>query len=159
VQSPNLQLVNDFLDRVSLEGGSMYAYQVGGEHRLTMTAEALLCRQYLGWKHDDPRLKAGIELLLSRRIDYDSDPNVYYWYYATQACHHMDGDVWDRWNEKMREAIPAAQTKTGPDKGSWHAAADRWGPQGGRLYVTCMSIFMLETYYRHLPTYKWRLSK
>src|SRR5438093_3669146 len=49
VQSPNLELVNKFLDRVAREGGTQYAYQVGGEVRLPMTAEALLCRQYLGW--------------------------------------------------------------------------------------------------------------
>jgi hypothetical protein len=159
VQSPNLDMVNKFLDRVALEGGSKYAYQVGGEERLTMTAEALMCRQYLGWKHDDPRMRAGIDQLLSNRIEYSDDPNVYYWYYATQACHHMDGDDWNRWNERLREAVPAAQTKTGNDRGSWSSSSDRWGPHGGRLYVTCLSIYMLETYYRHLPIYKFRLKQ
>jgi hypothetical protein len=158
VQSPNLQLISDFLDRVSVENGAQYSYQVGGKPTTTMTAEGLLCRQYLGWKRDDPRLRAGIDLLLRNRIDHDNQ-NVYYWYYATQACHHMDGADWDQWNEKMREAIPAAQVKTGADKGSWHSSADQWGPQGGRLYVSCLSIFMLESYYRHLPIYKWRLGK
>ena len=27
------------------------------EPTFAMTAEALLCRQYLGWKRDDPRLR------------------------------------------------------------------------------------------------------
>ena len=35
--------------------------------------------------------------------------------------------------------------------------SDRWAPNGGRLFVTSLSIYMLETYYRHLPIYKWRL--
>lgn len=157
VQSPNLDQVNKFLDRVQHEGGTQYGYQVGSPPLLSMTAEALLCRQYLGWKHDDPRMRAGIDLLLENRIDYDKDPNVYYWYYATQACHHMDGEDWNRWNSVMRHAVPTAQTKTGSEKGSWSAAGDRWGPHGGRLYTTCLSVFMLETYYRHLPIYKWRL--
>jgi hypothetical protein len=158
VQSPNLELINKFLDRVAREGGSQYAYQIGEPAtRLTMTAEALLCRQYLGWKHDDPRMRAGIDLLLANRIDYDNDYNVYYWYYATQACHHMDGNDWYRWNEVLRQAVPAAQTKTGNDRGSWHPNSDRWGSHGGRLYVTCLSVFMLETYYRHLPIYKFRV--
>jgi hypothetical protein len=157
VQSPNLDLINKFLDRVQHEGGTQYSYQIGEEPRLTMTAEALLCRQYLGWKHDDPRLRAGIDQFLANRIDYQQDANVYYWYYATQACHHMDGDDWNRWNERLREAVPAAQTKTGADRGSWSPLNDRWGSHGGRLYTTCLSIFMLETYYRHLPIYKWRL--
>src|SRR5262245_38481716 len=157
VQSPNLELVNKFLDLVAYEGGTQYAYQIGGEVRLSMTAEALLCRQYLGWKHDDPRLLTGIDQLLANRIDYD-DQNVYYWYYATQACHHMDGDDWNRWNEYLRERVPAAQTKTGPQRGSWSPLNDRWGAHGGRLYVTCLSTYLLETYYRHLPIYKWRLN-
>ena len=105
MQSPNLDLVNKFLDRVALEGGTKYAYQIGGEERLTMTAEALLCRQYLGWKHDDPRMRAGIDQLLANRIEYSDDPNVYYWYYATQACHHMGGDDWNRWNERLRDDV------------------------------------------------------
>jgi hypothetical protein len=157
VQSPNLDSISKFLDRVSLEGGTQYSYQIGGKPSLTMTAEALLCRQYLGWQHDDPRMRAGIDQLLANRIDYNDDQNVYYWYYATQACHHMDGDDWNKWNEVMRQAVPAAQTKTGGDRGSWNSTSDRWGSHGGRLYVTCLSIYMLETYYRHLPIYKWRL--
>jgi hypothetical protein len=87
-----------------------------------------------------------------------SQQNVYYWYYATQVCHHMDGPDWDRWNQAMREAVPAAQVKTGGERGSWPPFDDQWGPQGGRLFITCLSIYMLEVYYRHLPIYKWRLA-
>jgi hypothetical protein len=157
VQSPNLDAISKFLDRVGVENGTQYCYTIGGQPTIVMTAEALLCRQYLGWQHDDPRMRAGIDQLLANRINYNDDQNVYYWYYATQACHHMDGDDWNRWNEVLRQAVPAAQTKTGSDRGSWGSHADRWGSHGGRLYVTCLSIFMLETYYRHLPIYKWRL--
>jgi hypothetical protein len=57
----------------------------------------------------------------------------------------------------MRQALPDNQIKTGNDKGSWPSSNDRWGAKGGRLYVTCLSIYMLEVYYRHLPIYKWRL--
>jgi hypothetical protein len=157
VQSPNLEMINKFLDSVALEGGAQYCYQPGREASLTMTAEGLLCRQYLGWKHDDPRMRAGIDMVLASPVSYLNDANVYYWYYATQACHHMDGADWNRWNAAMRQAIPAAQSKTGSERGSWNPSADRWGAHGGRLYVTCLSIYMLETYYRHLPIYKWRL--
>ncbi len=157
VQSPNLDAISKFLDRVSVEDGTQYCYTIDGKPSLTMTAEAMLCRQYLGWKHDDRRLRAGIDQILANRIDYDDDMNVYYWYYATQACHHMDGKDWDRWNEVMREKVPAAQVKTGSNRGSWNSNADRWGSHGGRMYVTCLSVFMLESYYRHLPIYKWRV--
>ena len=156
VQSPNLDNISKFLDRCSQENGSRYAYKPGMESTLTMTAEGLLCRQYLGWKHDDERMRRGIDIVLSNPVDYN-DQNVYYWYYATQACHHMDGADWNKWNAVMRQAVPTAQIKTGADKGSWAPSSDRWGPHGGRLYVTCLSIYMLEVYYRHLPIYKWRL--
>jgi hypothetical protein len=156
VQSPSLDKINQFLDKVSLEDGSRYSYKPGMEATLTMTAEGLLCRQYLGWKHSDPRLKAGIDYVNANPINYN-DQNVYYWYYATQAAHHMDGDEWNQWNATMRQAVPTAQTKTGAERGSWSPSGDRWGSHGGRLYVTCLSIYMLEVYYRHLPIYKYRL--
>ncbi|MEZ6109550.1 MAG: prenyltransferase/squalene oxidase repeat-containing protein [Pirellulaceae bacterium] len=156
VPSPELDRIHTFLDSVSPDGGIHYSYKPGEGTTHVMTAEALLCRQYLGWEHDDPRMIEGINYVLSIPIDY-SDMNVYYWYYATQATHHMDGDYWDQWNKVMREAVPAQQTKTGPEAGSWNSADDRWGGHGGRLYTTCLSIYMLEVYYRHLPIYKYRM--
>ncbi len=118
-----------------------------------MTAEALLCRQYLGWRQDDPRLIGGTEFLLQRLPDWKSR-DVYYWYYATQVTHHMEGAYWDRWNRVMRELLPAKQIKEGQERGSWDPRGDRYGGAGGRLYVTCMSLYMLEVYYRYLPIYQ-----
>jgi hypothetical protein len=83
------------------------------------------------------------------RIEQD----VYYWYYATQATHHMEGKIWDEWNRVMRDKVPAHQVKGGPESGSWNPNSDKWGTAGGRLFVTCLSIYMLEVYYRHLPIY------
>jgi hypothetical protein len=54
----------------------------------------------------------------------------------------------------MREVIPANQVKQGDEAGSWNPTGDKWGSFGGRLYVTCLSIYNLEVYYRHLPIYK-----
>jgi len=31
---------------------------------------------------------------------------------------------------------------------------DRWGPHGGRLYVTTLNLLSLEVFYRHLPLYE-----
>ena len=71
-----------------------------------LTAEALLCRQYMGWARDDRRLVRGVEWLTSSEnlIDYGNNRNVYYWYYATQVVHHMEGEYWRRWNAVMRQA-------------------------------------------------------
>lgn len=82
------------------------------------------------------------------------DTDYYYWYYATQVLHHYGGKPWDAWNREMREKLPAAQIKRGRESGSWPPQADRWGGTGGRLYTTCMAIYCLEVYYRHMPIYK-----
>lgn len=157
VPSPSLEKISSFLDSVAAGDGSQYSYRPGVGPTETMTAEGLLCRQYLSWKHDDPRLRRGIETVLANPIRWDFDnTNVYYWYYATQVTHHMEGDAWKEWNGVMREVIPKNQLKTGKEAGSWPPEMDRWGAHGGRLYETCLCIYMLEVYYRHLPIYKWR---
>jgi len=156
VQSPGMDLCCKYLDSVAHDGGAKYGYKPRSQPTDALTAEALLCRQYLGWQRDDERLRRGVDFLLARPIDL-RERNVYYWYYATQVCHHMEGDDWDRWNRVMRLEIPNAQEKTGPETGSWSPVGDRWGNQAGRLYQTCLSIYMLEVYYRHLPIYNYRL--
>lgn len=153
VPSPTLDAVSKFLDKVTKDGVT-YAYQVGREPTISMTAEALLCRQYLGWERNDPRMLEGARLLLQHPIDYEADEDVYYWYYATQMLHHMGGAEWHEWNQVMRESIPARQVREGPERGSWDPRSDRWGAHGGRLYTTCLSIYNLEVYYRHLPIYR-----
>jgi hypothetical protein len=156
VPSPELDSISKFLDAAQHNGGSQYSYKAGQGPTLPMTAEGLLCRQYLGWKHEDERLRGGVNYLLQNKLDYN-DQNVYYWYYATQVLHHMGHQDWDQWNAVMREAVPRAQTKTGKEAGSWSPGNDRWGSRGGRLYVTCLSIYMLEVYYRHLPIYQHQI--
>ena len=117
-----------------------------------MTAEALLCRQYLGWRQNDERLVNGVRFVAANPIQWDR-PNTYYWYYATQVMHHMEGTHWDDWNRVMRQEIPARQLRDGKERGSWAPDGDPWGAHGGRLYMTCLSTYMLEVYYRHLPIY------
>jgi hypothetical protein len=146
--------VSGFLDQVGQVNGAIYTYQPGpgGQPSYSMTAEALLCRQYLGWAKTDERLQNGISYLTALPIDWN-DKNVYYWYYATQVLHHMGDDTWNRWNETLREVLPAQQTTSGAEKGSWSPFGDEWGMEGGRLYTTCLCAYMLEVYYRHLPIY------
>jgi len=158
VPTDNLRRVEEFLDSVAQYDGARYPYQQGDEVRLSMTAEALLMRQYLGWRRDDPRLVAGVEWITDKEnlIDFRRNRNVYYWYYATQVAHHMEGDYWKRWNAVMREELPKQQVARGKEAGSWdpdNPTRDQWASQGGRLYVTCLSIYMLEVYYRYLPIY------
>lgn len=157
VPSPTLDKISAYLDTVSTENGSRYFYRSGEQTpTVTMTAEALLCRQYLQWSRKDPRLQDGVDYILQNPIDWAGDKNVYYWYYATQVTHHMEGEHWKKWNEVMRTVLPKRQEKTGSEAGSWSPDNDRWGLFAGRLYETCLCIYMLEVYYRHLPIYSMR---
>jgi hypothetical protein len=147
-----------FLDGVFVSAEKGYGYQINPgqkvfDFRPALTAEALLCRQFLGWQRDDPRLAAGVELLLREApLDFDyRRKNVYAWYYQTQVCHHQGGPAWNEWNRLMQEQLVPAQVETGREKGSWDPANDQWGHVGGRLYVTALCTCMLEVYYRHLP--------
>lgn len=158
VPDENFRRVELYLDKVGQDGGARYPYRHEEQPRLSMTAEGLLCRQYLGWRRDDERLVRGVEWITQPQnlVDFHRGRNVYYWYYATQVVHHMEGDYWKRWNRVMRQALPEQQVKTGQEKGSWdpnRPSLDPWASHGGRLYMTCLSIYMLEVYYRHLPLY------
>ena len=164
VPQESLDLVMKFLDKSQYNDGRAYYYSLSHGATPAVAAEGLLCRQYLGWKQDDIRLVEGCAALTKQPISYRGDSNiqdVYYWYYATQACHHMENPlvngqkvpIWDAWNEVMREQVPAHQVRGNKEDGSWSPIGDKWGLEGGRLYTTCLSIYMLEVYYRHLPIY------
>lgn len=166
VPSPVFARIEAFLDTVSRSDplasaprGSRYVYEApdvfNREAVPTLTAVGLLCREYLGWKTSDRRLTKGIDFLLRHPPEWRrGKQDVYYWYYATQACLHAGGPSWPKWNLVMREMLPAQQEKRGRERGSWDPRDDAWGASGGRLYVTCLSIYTLEVYYRHLPLYK-----
>ena len=156
VPETTFENIHRFLDTVGRRDNARYVYQALEADRNispVMTAEALLCRQYLGWSHDDLRLASGAEFVLQHPLDWENDRNVYYWYYASQFLHHMEGEYWNQWNSVMREVIPKHQEATG----SWSPAQDKWAAShGGRLFMTCMCIYSLEIYYRHLPIYSYR---
>ena len=135
----------------SYSGG--YAYQVGRRASPSMTAEGLLCRQYLGWHRNMPGMRNGLSALVTNHAIDLSAPDVYYWYYATQSIHHFGGDLWRQWNERLKRDLPAAQIRAGRERGSWSPLRDAWGQHGGRLYTTCLSLYCLEVYYRHMPIY------
>jgi len=160
VPPATLERLVGFVDRVAVDKGARYGYRSENPENPAapvtdaVSAEGLLCRQYSGWKRDDPRLVSGVELLLEGSpIEFKDQTNAYAWYYITQVVHNMGGTAWDRWNGRMKEALPAAQKKSGRDAGSWDPIGDRWGGFGGRLYMTCFCTYMLEVYYRHLPLY------
>jgi hypothetical protein len=153
VPQETLQGISRYLDSAAIDGGRRYGYWHNASTTPAMCAEGLLCRQYLGWPRDDVRLVEGATDLLKIPVSYADNVDVYYWYYATQVAHHMEGKIWQEWNEVMRREVPEHQVKIGPQAGSWEPGIDVWGSAAGRLYVTCLSIYNLEVYYRHLPIY------
>jgi hypothetical protein len=154
VPDTTFQRITKFLDLATTDGGSLYGYLPNtSEAKASMTAEALLCRQYLGWAREDQRLQKGVEWLLNNNMPDWGRRDVYYWYYATQVMHHMEGPQWTKWNSVMRDMLVKNQVKQGKEAGSWNPQGDEWGPHAGRLYTTCLSVYMLEVYYRHMPIY------
>ncbi len=154
VHTPVWAGIDDFLTSVQSYEGAAYAYQPGRGPSPAMTAEGLLCRQYLGWQRDEPALKRGAMALVDGSPFNMRDRDVYYWYYATQVLHHYGGSPWRVWNDEMREQLPKAQVKSGKEAGSWAPQQDSWGRNSGRLYTTCLSLYCMEVYYRHMPLYK-----
>jgi hypothetical protein len=162
VPAATFEGIGGFLDTVANDNGARYGYRrdsllkPAGPVTPAVMAEGLLCRQYLGWPQRDPRLVEGLDILIAEnKIDFESDrKDVYAWYYITQVAHHMEGDAWRRWNDRLREVLPREQVaKEGKHRGSWDPSLDKWGHIGGRLFVTSFCVYMLETYYRHLPLY------
>ena len=160
VPSESLEKVHQFLDTVQrkdgIRGGNpegdQYAYQASSPPKNSMTAEGMLCRMYLGWKTNDPRILAGCDRLANQPITPNPQArDYYYWYYATNALHHSGGAAWRKWNESMKQVLPEMQVKNGRERGSWNADGDPHGGAGGRLYATVLSILCLEAYYRHMP--------
>jgi len=145
--------VETYLDSAQSLEGAAYGYLPRSQATAPMTAEGLLCRQYIGWPRNHPKLSEGIELLWEGDPFEIRDKDVYYWYYATQVLHHFGGEPWQRWNRRMRVDLPSEQVKDGRERGSWRPQGDAWGGYG-RLYTTCLSIYCLEVYYRHMPLYK-----
>jgi hypothetical protein len=80
--------------------------------------------------------------------------SLYYYYYATQVLHHLEGSDFDLWNHRMREHLIRLQESDGHAEGSWNPAGADWGKQGGRLYATSLALMTLQVYYRHLPMYR-----
>jgi hypothetical protein len=151
------QQVSRWLDSVERgASGGLYTYHPTRGESLAMSAEGLLMRQYLGSSRDNPRLRAGADYL-DRNLPELSERDAYYWYYATQMMYHMQGVHWEHWNGRLRDMLSDMQSKEGGTHGSWspnEPVPDRWGSAGGRLYITCMHLLMLEVYYRHLPLYQ-----
>jgi hypothetical protein len=128
------------------------AYQPNEGATPPMTAEALVCRVFLGESTDSPTLREAADYLMQYKPQW-TRLNLYYWYYGTLACFQMSGDYWTQWNTSVRDVLISHQVRDGHAAGSWdpNATLDPWGKEGGRVYSTALAALCLEVYYRFLP--------
>jgi hypothetical protein len=160
VSSKDIARCRRYLSHAAYDrSGVTYCYMTGFPPSMSMTAEGLVCRQYLGWPKDHPALLKGSGLI-SSYLNESTERNIYLWYYATQLLHNMHDKHWEAWNARVRDGLIGLQVRgDGCDRGSWSPVSpqvDRWGSKGGRLYVTSLSLLTLEVYYRYLPLYEDR---
>ena len=146
-----------FLQSVSSgRAGGLAAYRPGERPSVAMTAEALVCRLFLGMPADHPCVGEAVDLL-ARSPPETRSPNAYAWYYATLASFHAGGPQWEAWNRQLQAALlPLQRRESSGLDGSWDPDPV-WGGHGGRVYATAMAAMTLEVYYRHLPMHRQNL--
>ncbi len=127
-------------------------YQPGEPVTPTMTAEAWVCRQFLGQGGTGPASDEAAAYLLEHESDRGRT-NVYYWYYATLALFQHGGESWTRWNALIRDRLVGLQRTAGHQTGSWDPDSSLYGAKCGRIYCTTLAVLTLEVYYRYLRLY------
>lgn len=132
--------------------GGRFGY-VNGSVTPAMTAEGLLCLQFLGTRRNDSAMRSGADYLLTQLPKLKQSNTSYYWYYGTQVMYHMQGSYWQEWNAALRDMVVESQIKDGHMAGTWNPV-DPWEQRAGRLYSTSLKLLVLEIYYRHLPLYE-----
>lgn len=138
-----------WLDKVAAgEHRGLARYQPGEPVTPTMTAEAWVCRQFLGQGGPGPASDEAAAYLLENPSDRGLT-NVYYWYYATLALFQHGGESWTRWNGPVRDRLVDLQRKSGHQTGSWDPDGSLYGAKCGRIYCTTLAVLTLEVYYRY----------
>ena len=142
-----------WLDKVATgQAKGLARYQPWEPVTPTMTAEAWVCRQFLGVGGPSPASTEAADSVLQNDSDRGSS-NFYYWYYATLALYQHGGEPWSRWNAKIRDRIIRLQSNSGHQSGSWEPDGSPYGAKGGRIYCTTLAALSLEVYYRYLRLY------
>jgi len=131
--------------------GGLASYRPVEAPSQPMTAEALVCRTFLGMTPGSPAAKEAADYLMAE-LPGHGPKNLYYWYYGTLGMYYLQGTQWHRWNAALQRTLTASQRKSGPQAGSWDPDTV-WGGYGGRVYSTAMATLCLEVYYRFLPLY------
>jgi hypothetical protein len=140
-----------FLRSVSVGANyGLASYRAGQGVTQSMTAEALVCRVFLG--ATTPALEREAADFISSDLPGYGRPNLYYWYYATLGLSQTDASAWRNWNSALQHQLLTTQKQRGDNRGSW-SSETVWGGHGGRVYSTALAAMCLEVYYRYpLPS-------
>lgn len=129
--------------------GGLCGYRMQERPTRAMTAEALVCRQFLNVVHGDAMASEAKSFILQETPGVGL-ANHYYWYYATLAMHQLQGEAWSQWNAALKRELLGGQVRAGEFSGSWEPD-EIWGRQGGRIFSTALCAMCLESYYRYAP--------
>jgi Ca-activated chloride channel family protein len=136
--------------------GGNASYQPHSPSTPTMTAVAMVGRQFMGWKRTSPLLIGGARYLAEHLPAWKGteasgpENRFYYLYFGTSAMFQMGGDGWKAWNAEVRDGLIERQRRGPP------VIDGSWNPEGnamGRAMSTAMCALCLEVYYRYLPLY------
>ena len=132
--------------------GGLGKYQPNKPVTPTMTAEAWVCRQFLGIGGPGLSSNEAADYLIQHSPSVDPY-NLYYWYYGTLALFQHGGPAWESWNRQVRDQLVQRQRGSGHALGSWDPDQTEYGVLGGRIYSTAVATLTLEVYYRYLRLY------
>lgn len=145
----------------SSDGGVGYASaKPHDDIGFTMTGGGMLAFQMWGKSHDSVVRKGAKYIKRNAKLDYNTaDADLYRHYYHAQAMINRGGDDWQQYNRLFRDQVLLNQNADG----SWKnvgggakvkAVAPQFQGASGvsNHYRTCLATFMLEVYYRFLPS-------
>ncbi|MDP7033443.1 MAG: terpene cyclase/mutase family protein [Planctomycetota bacterium] len=151
-------VIRHFRQMTQADGSVVYA-DVGvrrNRQSRSLVAVGACSRLLLGLSRQNPIVRRQIASLRSHPPDWQrrsSIHNSYYrWYYGTLATFLAGSEDWASWNVRMHAALVKTQIRKGCAAGSW-STDSKWGPNGGRIYVTAINVLTLEIYYRYVPDY------
>jgi len=155
------------LRRVQGPGGG-FGYRTP-EDKYSLTGIGVLCSTFAPQPKDmEKPIENGIKFMMAQLaanpVEYQHPKaDLYAWYYNTQACMTVGATspdaklrkAWTDWNARFAPELIRNQA---PD-GSWpamvnasHDNLQKDEAGAGPYYRTCLSILMLEVYYRYTPT-------
>lgn len=125
------------------EGGFAYKPKKALTTKPTLGGVGALA--FVMWDNDEDGARTlAFQYLNDHRLG-KTGPQIYSWYYTTQAYFMIGGEDWKKWNDFAMPQILSAQAPNGSFSLPAH------GP-GDPVYSTALCTLSLEVYYRYLPT-------